>query len=158
VGISESQERAEIRHVQPLQPLQMVVADRGVSSEETDSSSHQSIELDRRRALLSNIAREPRRKVITGGHTRKLSLLSPDRSNYTQPFPMIHDSRAENKDGRRCTNTGHEQGYNKDSSKTLLSKRCHRQCQKDRRRYEGGIMDVFGRSETSRRKQASLAV
>jgi hypothetical protein len=122
-----AKKRAEIRHVQPLQPLQMVVADGGVSSEDTDSSSRQSVELDRRRALLSNIAREPRRKVITGGHTRKLSLLSPDRSNYTQPFPPVQESGAENKDGGRCTTIP-------DTSKGITKIRA-------RHSYQSGVTD-----------------
>jgi hypothetical protein len=121
-----AKKRAEIRHVQPLQPLQMVVADGGVSSEETDSS-RQSVELDRRRALLSNIAREPRRKVITGGHTRKLSLLSPDRSNYTQPFPPVQESGAENTDGGRCTTIP-------DTSKGITKIRA-------RHSYQSGVTD-----------------
>jgi hypothetical protein len=89
--------RAEIRHVEPLQPLQTVVTDDGRTSEEADGATRHSIEMDRRKALL-NSTKEPRRKVITGGHTRTLSLLSPDRSNYTRPFPPVKESEAESKD------------------------------------------------------------
>lgn len=97
-----AKKRAEIRHIQPLQPLQSVVTD-GTRPNEDIDASRQSAELDRRKALLSTIAREPRRKVISGGHTRTLSLLSPDRSNYTQPFPPVQESAAEGRDSSRGT-------------------------------------------------------
>ena len=86
--------RAEIRHVEKLQPLPTVVTDERQSSEELGGSTRQSVELDRRKALLSNIAKEPRRKVITGGHTRTLSLLSPDRSNFTHPYVPRRESES----------------------------------------------------------------
>ena len=79
--------RAEIRHSEPLQPLH-TVATEGESSNEEGIATRQSTEMDRRKALLSTIHKESRRKVLTGGHTRTLSLLSPDRSNYAQPFPF----------------------------------------------------------------------
>ena len=79
--------RAEIRHSEPLQSLQTVVSE-GETSNEEGSSTRKSTEIDRRKALLSNIHKESRRKVLTGGHTRTLSLLSPERSNYAQPFPF----------------------------------------------------------------------
>lgn len=78
--------RAEIRYSEPLQPLHAVVTEGDSSNEE--GTPRQSVEIDRRKALLSNIHKESRRKVLTGGHTRTLSLLSPDRSNYAQPFPF----------------------------------------------------------------------
>ena len=102
-GHERAKKRAEIRHVQPLQPLQTTVADGARPSEEVDGPALQSAELDRRKAILSGITREPRRKVITGGHTRTLSLLSPDRSNYTQPFPPVQESAAEGRDSPRAT-------------------------------------------------------
>lgn len=122
-----AKKRAEIRHVQPLQPLQTVVADGGRSSEEIDGPSRQSAELDRRKALLSSIAREPRRKVITGGHTRTLSLLSPDRSNYTQPFPPVQESAAESREAVRSTTMP-------DTSKGITKIR-------SRHSYQGGVTD-----------------
>ena len=78
--------RSEIRHLEPLQSLHPVATEGDSSTEE--GTPRQSIEMDRRKALLSNIHKESRRKVLTGGHTRTLSLLSPDRSNYAQPFPF----------------------------------------------------------------------
>lgn len=88
--------KAEIRHVEPLQPLQTVVS--GGSGEET-ITTRQSTELDRRRAaLLGNltIPKENRRK-FSGAHTRTLSLLSPERSNFREPrpFPAVDESRSE---------------------------------------------------------------
>ncbi|TVY85156.1 hypothetical protein LSUE1_G000664 [Lachnellula suecica] len=85
--------KAEIRHVEQLQPLQTVASG---SNEDGTMVTRQSAELDRRKALLSNInTKESRRKVITGGHTRTLSLLSPERSNFTRPFPPVRESSSE---------------------------------------------------------------
>ncbi|TAQ87272.1 hypothetical protein B7494_g4423 [Chlorociboria aeruginascens] len=92
-----SKKRAEIRHVEPLQQLQTGME--GRTSDESDSSLRQSIELDRRKALLTAIPKDSRRKVITGGHTRTLSLLSPDRSNYAIPFPPVRESSREGRVG-----------------------------------------------------------
>jgi hypothetical protein len=124
-----ARKRAEIRHVQPLQSLQTVVTDGARSSEDADGSSptRQSIELDRRKALLSNMAKEPRRKVITGGHARTLSLLSPDRSNFTQPFPPVQESVAESREaGRGITIPDTSKGITKIRS---------------RHSYQGGVTD-----------------
>jgi hypothetical protein len=87
----------EIRHLEQLQPLQGAVTSGGSPIKEAGTSLRQSVELDRRKALLSNIniPKESRRKVISGGHARALSLLSPDRSNYTQPFPPVQESRGD---------------------------------------------------------------
>ena len=82
-----SKKRAEIRHSEPLRPLHTAMTE-GESSNEEGSVTRQSAEMDRRKALLSNIHKESRRKVLSGGHTRTLSLLSPDRASYGQPFPF----------------------------------------------------------------------
>jgi hypothetical protein len=91
-----TRKRAEIRHSEPLRQLHSVVPE-GESSNEEGSMARQSTEMDRRKALLSNIRKEPRRKVITGGHTRTLSLLSPARDSYHQPFlfPPVQESGSE---------------------------------------------------------------
>jgi len=82
--------RAELRQAEPLLSLQSVAVEGRTSS---DEGSRQSIEQDRRRALLSiSTPRDSRRKIITGGHTRTLSLLSPERSNFTRPFPSVQES------------------------------------------------------------------
>jgi hypothetical protein len=86
--------KAEIRHVEPLQSLQTVVT--GGSGEEPTVTTRQSAELDRRRAaLLGNLSipKENRRK-FSGAHTRTLSLLSPERSNFKEPrpFPTVDES------------------------------------------------------------------
>jgi hypothetical protein len=87
--------KAEIRHVEQLQPLQ-TVATEGAFNEDGTIKTRQSAELDRRKALLSNInTKESRRKVISGGHTRTLSLLSPERSNYPRPFPPVRENSSE---------------------------------------------------------------
>ena len=119
----------EIRHLEQLQPLQGVAANAGSSGDESSSSLRQSIELDRRKALLSNVKtpREPRRKVITGGHTRALSLLSPDRSNYTHSFSPVQESGESNGIPRSTTMPDTSQGISKVSS------------YRARHSYQGGV-------------------
>lgn len=87
--------KAEIRHVEPLQPLQSIVT----GGEEAAINTRQSAEMDRRRAaLLGNLSlpKDNRRK-FSGAHTRTLSLLSPERSNFREPrpFPPVEDSGSE---------------------------------------------------------------
>ncbi|KAH6665626.1 hypothetical protein B0J14DRAFT_492102 [Halenospora varia] len=88
--------KAEIRNVEPMRPVQLVSTDSSPTDGDT-TSARQSAELDRRKALLSNIniPKESRRKIITGGHTRTLSLLSPERSNYPRPFPPVREHSSE---------------------------------------------------------------
>ena len=82
--------RAELRQAEPLLSLQNLAVEGRSSS---DEGTRQSIEQDRRRALLSiSTPRDSRRKIISGGHTRTLSLLSPERSNFTRPFPALQES------------------------------------------------------------------
>ncbi|KJZ71773.1 hypothetical protein HIM_08858 [Hirsutella minnesotensis 3608] len=66
-----------------------------VMSDDTSIASRRSVELDRRRMLLQNQSQNQnqstptqgnRRRVIRGGHTRALSLLSPARSTSEFPF------------------------------------------------------------------------
>jgi hypothetical protein len=89
--------KAEIRHIEPLQPLQTVVT--GGNGEEPTITTRQSAELDRRRAaLLGNLSipKENRRK-FSGAHTRTLSLLSPERANFKEPrsFAPVNESGSE---------------------------------------------------------------
>ncbi|APA13630.1 hypothetical protein SS1G_07710 [Sclerotinia sclerotiorum 1980 UF-70] len=77
-----TKKRAEIRHVEKLQPVQ---TERGSPDENVLTTPKQSIDMDRKKAFLANLPhlpkdqKNPRRKIITGGHTRTLSLLSPER-------------------------------------------------------------------------------
>lgn len=77
-----TKKRAEIRHVEKLQPVQI---ERGSGDENILKTPKQSIDMDRKKAFLANLPhlpkdqKNPRRKIITGGHTRTLSLLSPER-------------------------------------------------------------------------------
>ena len=91
-----SNKRGEVRHLEPLRTLHAAGTE-GESSNEDDSVTRQSVKMDRRKALLSNIHQESRRKVLTGGHTRTLSLLSPDRAKNAQPFqfPPVQESGSE---------------------------------------------------------------
>ena len=128
-----SKKRADIRRSEPLQPLQplQTVGTEGESSEE-GSSSRQSVEMDRRRALLSNIHKESRRKVLTGGHTRALSLLSPDRANHAQPFPFprVQESGSESDTSGAPGNT--TMPDTSQAFTTISSKRA-------RHSYQGGV-------------------
>ncbi|KFY35437.1 hypothetical protein V494_05893 [Pseudogymnoascus sp. VKM F-4513 (FW-928)] len=74
--------RAEIRLVRRLEPMQLEDTIQGQATPIGDEEiARRSAELDRRKAILAaNATKVSRRKIITGGHTRALSLLSPDRS------------------------------------------------------------------------------
>jgi ribosomal protein L29 len=74
--------RAEIRLVRRLEPMQLEDTIQGQATPLGDEDiARRSAELDRRKAILAaNVTKVSRRKIITGGHTRALSLLSPDRS------------------------------------------------------------------------------
>jgi hypothetical protein len=88
--------KAEIRHVEQLQPLQTVGTEGPKFNEDGTIMTRQSAELDRRKALLSNInTKESRSRVFSGAHTRTLSLLSPERSNYPRPFPPVREVSSE---------------------------------------------------------------
>jgi hypothetical protein len=87
----KNKKRAEINHIQRLEPLQSTSASSPIYNNDEESTIKRSLELDRRKALLAGVNRDSRRKVITGGHTRTLSLLSPDRSTYGQ-YPNILSS------------------------------------------------------------------
>ncbi|KAH7389078.1 hypothetical protein BKA64DRAFT_679769 [Cadophora sp. MPI-SDFR-AT-0126] len=89
-----TRKRAEVRHIEPLQTVVMESS----SSEDPSVVPRLSADMDRRRALLNNlnIPKETRRK-FSGAHTRTLSLLSPERTNFhqPQPFPPVIESSAE---------------------------------------------------------------
>jgi hypothetical protein len=100
-AVHESKKKtAEIKNVEQLQPLQAVVTP--PSNEEAPSTPRQSAE-ERRKSLLTSLEtprdsldapKEVRRK-FSGQHMRALSLLSPERSNFTQTFPPVQESGAE---------------------------------------------------------------
>lgn len=92
--------RAERKNVEQLQPLQAVVIP--PNNEEAPSTPRQSAE-ERRKSLLTSLEtpknsleapKEVRRK-FSGQHMRALSLLSPERSNFTQSFPPVQESKIE---------------------------------------------------------------
>ncbi|KAI9807178.1 MAG: hypothetical protein M1825_005896 [Sarcosagium campestre] len=75
------------RHGQQLQPLGTVFGSIESSGDESINSSRSAHEREKRRSL-ANASKLTQRKVISGhGHTRALSLLSPDRMNVPQPLP-----------------------------------------------------------------------
>lgn len=89
---------AENKRREQLQPVQAAVA-ADVDTEDLNSN-RQSMEIDKRKALLNNLNipkdkdKDARRK-FSGAHTRTLSLLSPERTNYAQPFPFPPQESAE---------------------------------------------------------------
>lgn len=83
VSHEANKKRLEMRHVEQLRPLQnKPVFEPKPDEDPEDSIARRSIELDRRKAMLIGIAKDSRRTVISGGHTRALSLLSPDRNAF----------------------------------------------------------------------------
>ena len=91
---------AESKHIEQLQPLDAIVAAGGDAGETALITTRHSMEIDKRKALLNNLNipkdkdKDARRK-FSGAHTRTLSLLSPERSNYAQPFPFPPQESAE---------------------------------------------------------------
>ncbi|ELR08870.1 hypothetical protein VC83_01763 [Pseudogymnoascus destructans] len=89
--------RAEIRLVRRLEPMQLEDTIQGQATPLGDEDiARRSAELDRRKAILAvNVTKVSRRKIITGGHTRALSLLSRDRSPNGQypSFDTVERSR-----------------------------------------------------------------
>jgi hypothetical protein len=86
--------RGDVRRVQALQPLSANLSSLEASEDDVDGSSQWlQKEMERRKALLSGI-KTSNRKVFSGSkHTRTLSLLSPEKSTFSQPFPQPADIR-----------------------------------------------------------------
>ena len=86
--------RADVRRVQALQPLSANLSSLETSEDDVDGSSQWlQKEMERRKALLSGI-KTSNRKVFSGSkHTRTLSLLSPEKTQFSQPFPQPIDLR-----------------------------------------------------------------
>lgn len=57
-----------------------------------------SLEFDRRKAILAGANKDSRRKIISGGHTRALSLLSPVQSSHRPGLEPVSAVDAESKD------------------------------------------------------------
>jgi hypothetical protein len=74
--------QVELRHIQPT----MSGIDGATGGEAEDKPTRRSLnmDVDRRKAMLAGSTKDSRRKVISGGHTRALSLLSPVQGPYGQ--------------------------------------------------------------------------
>jgi hypothetical protein len=96
-----TKKRGELRAVEPLRPVSNNSSGRGdvgvLSREEAENIELWNAEQKRRRAIVNGglangglkTSASSHRKVISGQrHTRTLSLLSPDRLTYGQPFPQ----------------------------------------------------------------------
>ena len=87
--------RNDVRRVQQLQPLTTPFPNFTAVGDDDEDGSPVSLqkEMERRKALLSN-TKTSQRKVFSGSrHTRTLSLLSPDKTNYSPSFPQPADIR-----------------------------------------------------------------
>lgn len=95
--------RAEIKHnVEQLRPVSNHSnPDHAPDDEPEDAAVRRSVELGRRKAMLINANKDSRRKVITGGHTRTLSLLSTERNSPTlRPSPRLDEVMGRNDEQR----------------------------------------------------------
>ncbi|KIW07127.1 uncharacterized protein PV09_02000 [Verruconis gallopava] len=97
--------RADVKRMQPLQPLSASLSPLEGSDDDQDGSSQWlQREMERRKALLSGI-KTSNRKVLSGSkHTRTLSLLSPEKGTFSQPFPQPTDSRQPEENPYRSQN------------------------------------------------------
>ena len=84
-----NKKRNEVRSVQKLQPLTAPMPALDVLDDDQDGSSEWlQKEMERRKTILSGI-KSSNRKVFSGSkHMRTLSLLSPERGHFNQPFPQ----------------------------------------------------------------------
>lgn len=98
-----NKKRADIKQVQRLESMQFADANQwNVTGLGDEDVARRSAELDRRKAILAaGITKDSRRKIITGGHTRALSLLSPDRSPHGPSFDSIGERQRDSLDSIR---------------------------------------------------------
>ena len=84
-----SRKKQDVRKLQQLQPLSTTPLALDTLDDNFDGSSEWlQREMERRKALLGGI-KSSNRKVFSGSrHTRTLSLLSPERGHFPQPFPQ----------------------------------------------------------------------
>jgi hypothetical protein len=84
-----TRKRNDVRRVQQLQPLSANLPTLDTTEEDVDGSSQwMQKEMERRKSILSGV-KTSNRKVFSGSrHTRTLSLLSPEKTTFSQPFPM----------------------------------------------------------------------
>ncbi|KAI9769877.1 MAG: hypothetical protein M1839_003574 [Geoglossum umbratile] len=107
-----TKKRGEVRAVQPLKSMSNNLSGPGgdgvLSKEEIENIELWNVEQKRRRAIVTGslangglkTLASSHRKVISGQrHTRTLSLLSPDRMKYGQPFPQPANLNAELREG-----------------------------------------------------------
>jgi hypothetical protein len=89
-----TKKRNEVRSVQKLQPLTAPTPTLDALDDDEDGSSEWlQKEMERRKTILSGI-KSSNRKVFSGSrHMRTLSLLSPERGHFNQPFPQPPNTR-----------------------------------------------------------------
>lgn len=88
-----SKKTSQLRNGEQIQALQNLAVE-GRKSIEEQVNLKRSIELERRKSLLgvSAVPKDSRRKVITGGHTRTLSLLTSDKLSQSKPSTPTQES------------------------------------------------------------------
>jgi hypothetical protein len=79
-GVENKQ--VELRQMQPT--MSGINGTNGGEEEDRPTRTSVNMDVDRRRAMLAASVKDSRRKVISGGHTRALSLLSPVQGPYGQ--------------------------------------------------------------------------
>jgi len=84
LGVENTQ--VELRHIQPT--TSGIDGATGGEAEDKPTRGSLNMDVDRRRAMLAVSTRDSRRKVISGGHTRALSLLTPGQGPYGQTTSM----------------------------------------------------------------------
>jgi hypothetical protein len=94
-----TKKRNDVRRVQQLQPLNANLSLLDTTEEDVDGSSQwMQREMERRKTILSGV-KTSNRKVFSGSrHTRTLSLLSPEKTTFSQQFPS---ARSSNETSRR---------------------------------------------------------
>ena len=79
-GVENTQ--VELRQIQPT--MSGIDGTTGGEAEDKPTRRSLNMDVDRRKAMLASLTKDSRRKVISGGHTRALSLLSPVQGPYGQ--------------------------------------------------------------------------
>jgi hypothetical protein len=105
-----------------LRTMSPVASATATSSAEDDERNTKSLELDRRKAILAGSNnRAPRGKVISGGHTRTLSLLSPVQSSQKPGYDTSPLNKA-SQGGKSLASNAEEREVDSNSGNSVARK------------------------------------